>query len=56
MPRYLDAREPAFLLAATGLEQPAGPGMRLGVALLDLSTGEFQATEFSGALGAPGAR
>ncbi len=46
---YLDAREPAFLLAATGLDQVPGPQMRLGVALLDLSTGEFQVTEFSGA-------
>ena len=27
---YLDAREPAFLLAATGLEQAPGPQLRLG--------------------------
>ena len=45
---YLDAREPAFLLAVTGVEAAPGPQQRLGVALLDLSTGEFQATEFVG--------
>jgi DNA mismatch repair protein MutS len=40
---YLDAREPAFLLCLTpGAEQ-------LGIALLDLSTGEFSAAEYSGA-------
>src|SRR6187455_3422483 len=33
---YLDAREPAFLMAIA-----PGPGSDLGVALLDLSTGEF---------------
>ena len=46
---YLDAREPAFLLAVTGLEAPADPQTRLGVALLDLSTGEFQVAEYHGA-------
>ena len=46
---YLDAREPAFLLAVTGLEEPSGPRSRLGVALLDLSTGEFQVAEYDGA-------
>jgi DNA mismatch repair protein MutS len=40
---YLDAREPAFLLALA----PAAD--RVGVALLDLSTGEFTAAEFVGA-------
>jgi DNA mismatch repair protein MutS len=41
---YLDAREPAFLLALAPM--PAGTGF--GVALLDLSTGEFTAAEFAG--------
>src|SRR3954447_16762225 len=40
---YLDAREPAFLLAVA----PAAD--RVGVALLDLSTGEFTAAEYVGA-------
>ena len=40
---YLDAREPSFLLSiAPGAE-------RTGVALLDLSTGEFTAAEYMGA-------
>jgi DNA mismatch repair protein MutS len=38
---YLDAREPAFLMAVA-------PGKsKIGVALLDLSTGEFTAAEYS---------
>ena len=41
---YLDAREPAFLLALA----PMHPGPGLGVALLDLSTGEFTAAEYTG--------
>src|SRR3954469_3699310 len=41
---YLDAREPAFLLALA----PMHPGPGFGVALLDLSTGEFTATEYAG--------
>src|ERR1051325_11531132 len=47
---YLDAREPAFLMAVA----PGGDKResRLGVALLDLSTGEFSAAEYSGAEGA----
>ncbi len=72
---YLDAREPAFLMAiapsgpAKGGTRPAtagphveerssraqGPGFHadtIGVALLDLSTGEFSAAEFSGREGA----
>src|SRR3954464_10125933 len=44
---YLEAREPAFLLALAPL--PGGPGF--GAALLDLSTGEFTATEYAGADG-----
>jgi len=46
---YLDAREPAFLLGVAGLEDGGGAAARLGVALLDLSTGEFQVAEYHGA-------
>ena len=46
---FLDAREPAFLMAIA----PAnGKSDVVGVALLDLSTGEFTAAEYSGADGA----
>ena len=39
---YLDAREPAFLMSVA-------PGAQaIGVALLDLSTGEFSAAEYAG--------
>jgi len=42
---FLDAREPAFLMAVA----PAnGKGSTIGVALLDLSTGEFTAAEYGG--------
>src|SRR6266540_2656040 len=41
---YLDAREPAFLIAIA-----PGRGGELGVALIDVSTGEFTATEYDGA-------
>jgi DNA mismatch repair protein MutS len=42
---YLDAREPAFMMAVA-------PGKdTIGAALLDLSTGEFSATEYAGAGG-----
>ena len=41
---YLDAREPAFLMGIS----PAHPGPGYGVALLDLSTGEFTAAEYAG--------
>ena len=41
---YLDAREPAFLMGIA----PADPSTGYGVALLDLSTGEFTTAEFSG--------
>jgi len=41
---YLDAREPAFLMGIS----PAHPGPGFGVALLDLSTGEFTTTEYAG--------
>jgi DNA mismatch repair protein MutS len=39
---YLDAREPSFILAVA----PAAD--RVGVAVLDLSTGEFSCTEYGG--------
>jgi DNA mismatch repair protein MutS len=43
---YLDAREPAFLVAVT----PSGPGGQTwGMACLDVSTGDFSAAEFTGA-------
>ena len=41
---YLDAREPAFLLALA----PAHPGPGFGAALLDVSTGEFTTAEYIG--------
>src|SRR5437762_13210597 len=44
---YLDAREPAFLMAvAPGRD--GSPSRTAGVALLDLSTGEFTVAEYSG--------
>ena len=43
---YLDAREPAFLMALF-----AADAAELGVALLDLSTGEFTAAEYLGKAG-----
>src|SRR4029453_8650335 len=49
---YLDAREPAFLMAIA--PEAARNGRRngvLGVALLDVSTGEFSAAEYSGTEG-----
>ena len=42
---YLDAREPAFLMGIA----PVPKGTGYGIALLDLSTGEFTATEYLGA-------
>jgi DNA mismatch repair protein MutS len=42
---YLEAREPAFLMAIASTPDPPS----FGVALLDLSTGEFTTTEFIGA-------
>src|SRR5574342_484520 len=41
---YLEAREPAFLMAIA----PVSPGAAVGAALLDLSTGEFTAAEYGG--------
>jgi DNA mismatch repair protein MutS len=46
---YLDAREPAFLMAVSRHE--VKDRTLLGVALLDVSTGEFTATEYAGADG-----
>ncbi|MFN7984014.1 MAG: DNA mismatch repair protein MutS [Vicinamibacterales bacterium] len=46
---YLDAREPAFLMAVSRIDAKAGP--TIGAALLDVSTGEFSATEYTGADG-----
>src|SRR5882672_11506710 len=53
---YLDAREPAFLMAIVSGAEDGPPssaartlsGPRFGVALLDLSTGEFTTAEYSG--------
>ena len=46
---YLDAREPAFLMAIVATGGAGGSrSARFGVALLDLSTGEFSAAEYSG--------
>ena len=42
---YLDAREPAFLMSLAAVEDA------FGVALIDLSTGEFTAAEYHGADG-----
>ncbi|MBI2223146.1 MAG: DNA mismatch repair protein MutS [Acidobacteria bacterium] len=44
---YLDAREPAFIMSIAGGEGPAP----IGVALMDVSTGEFIATEYPGDAG-----
>jgi DNA mismatch repair protein MutS len=48
---YLDAREPAFLMAVYPTPGPKGGSGVIGVALLDLSTGEFSAAEYAGAGG-----
>ena len=48
---YLDAREPAFLAA---LSPASSAGDTVGLAFLDVSTGEFAATEFRGPSAAPG--
>src|SRR4051812_1863323 len=47
---YLDAREPAFLMAVSTIAAGARDAA-VGVALLDLSTGEFTAAEYVGAGG-----
>jgi len=47
---YLDAREPAFLMAVSPSSNRDN-GQTLGVALLDITTGEFAAAEYTGADG-----
>jgi DNA mismatch repair protein MutS len=47
---YLDAREPAFLMAVAPVTSRGRLDV-VGVALLDLSTGEFSAAEYHGADG-----
>src|SRR3954471_15776138 len=44
---YLEAREPAFLMSIAPSDSPAA----YGVALLDLSTGEFTTAEYHGSAG-----
>src|SRR5215470_10407052 len=53
---YLEAREPAYLMAivppsSNGSTRPADNGQVFGVALLDVSTGEFSTSEYRGADG-----
>src|SRR5688572_25881265 len=51
---YLEAREPAFLMSIVpGLQGKTRPTQEevLGVALIDVSTGEFTAAEYRGAAG-----
>jgi DNA mismatch repair protein MutS len=45
---YLEAREPAFLMA---IAAPGGREPVFGAALVDLSTGEFSAAEYDGSAG-----
>src|SRR4051794_20459560 len=49
---YLDAREPAFLMAVAPAAREGARAVQasdtIGVALLDLSTGEFTAAEYAG--------
>jgi DNA mismatch repair protein MutS len=45
---YLEAREPAFLMAIVSTSSPSGRGSGYGVALIDVSTGEFLAAEYAG--------
>jgi DNA mismatch repair protein MutS len=48
---YLDARENAFLMAVAPQAPRSGNGHTIGVALLDVSTGEFTTAEYAGADG-----
>ena len=48
---YLEAREPAFLMAIVATRAAAGQQAEYGVALVDLSTGEFDVAEYSGVEG-----
>jgi DNA mismatch repair protein MutS len=43
---YLDAREPAFIMAIVPIKGAAGSVERYGTALVDLSTGEFASAEY----------
>jgi DNA mismatch repair protein MutS len=45
---YLDAREPAFLMAISPTSVATNRTAEYGVALLDLSTGEFDVAEYTG--------
>ena len=45
---YLDAREPAFLMSIVATAAAPGRPSDYGVALVDLSTGEFDVAEYSG--------
>ena len=45
---YLEAREPAFLMSIVATRPAAGQTAQYGVALVDLSTGEFDVAEYSG--------
>ena len=51
--KYLEAREPAYLMAivSTATERTRESDELFGVALLDLTTGEFTAAEYRGAEG-----
>ena len=48
---YLDAREPAFLMAVVATAGTQGRPGEYGVALVDLSTGEFDVAEYAGTEG-----
>ena len=48
---YLDAKEPAFLLAVVATAGTAAHPADYGVALVDVSTGEFDVAEYNGAEG-----
>lgn len=48
---YLDAREPAFLMAVVATAPALGRDIEYGVALVDVSTGEFDVAEYSGVEG-----
>ncbi|MGE3277819.1 MAG: DNA mismatch repair protein MutS [Vicinamibacterales bacterium] len=45
---YLDAREPAFLMSLVATAPAAGGAGTCGVALIDLSTGQFDVAEYTG--------
>src|SRR5687767_1302242 len=45
---YLEAREPAYLMSIVAGRAAAGDDEIVGVALVDLSTGEFTAAEYRG--------